>query len=126
MDPSAVPVDRSAQGGRGPGGQDRARLCTHGQVLKSQGLDREEVVSAREIEIRDAIDRAKRIEEETGVRVPWEYFAGLSPSVNAAAIRQPGDGDGQEKPEEPEEPEEETDREVEPEEVPEEEAAVHG
>ena len=66
-------------------------LCTHGQVLKGVGLDRDEVVAARDLEIRDAIKRTKAIETDTGVRVPWEYLAGLSPSVNAAAVPQPGD-----------------------------------
>ena len=83
-------------------------FCTHGQVLKGEGLDREEVIAARELEIRDAIGRVQAIESETGVRVPWEYLAGLSPSVNAAKIEQPGDekkGRDEEAPEEGEDKE---------------------
>jgi capsid protein len=57
-------------------------FCTHAQVLKSLDQDRDEVVAAREREIRDAIARAQAIEKETGVKVPWETFAGMAPPVS--------------------------------------------
>lgn len=52
-------------------------LTTQARALKSLGQDREEVVIAREAEVRDAIARARKIEEETGEKVPWRIFAGL-------------------------------------------------
>ena len=52
-------------------------LTTHAHVLKEIGLDRESVVQAREREIIDAIKRAQKITNRTGVPVPWELFAGL-------------------------------------------------
>lgn len=82
-------------------------FCTHGQVLKSEGLDRDEIVAARDLEIRDSIARSQAVEKDTGVRVPWEYYAGLIPGTNAAAIEQPGDRS--EKPEEPTPEEDEDD-----------------
>jgi len=53
-------------------------FATYAQVCKSLGDDPREVADAREAEIRAAIERAKRIEEETGVAVPWQTFCGLS------------------------------------------------
>jgi len=55
---------------------DRA-FSTQGMACKSLGTEREDVVAVRESEIRDSIDRAKKIEAETGVLVPWQLFAGL-------------------------------------------------
>jgi capsid protein len=52
-------------------------LITHTEVCKSRHSDRDEIVVRREREIRDAIDRAKKISEDTGVEVPWQIFAGL-------------------------------------------------
>lgn len=52
-------------------------FITHGRVCKSLGTDRAEIVERREIEVRDAIDKAKKIQEDTGVEVPWQIFAGL-------------------------------------------------
>lgn len=51
-------------------------FCTHSEVLRGLGRDREEVLTGIELEIRDAIARSKKIEAETGVKVPWEPFAG--------------------------------------------------
>ena len=57
-------------------------LCfeTQNQVCKSQNKDRESVVKVREMEIRDSIERAKKITAETGVEVDWRLFAGLDVS----------------------------------------------
>ena len=57
-------------------------LCfeTQNQVCKSQNKDRESVVDVRELEIRDSIERAKKIKGETGVDVDWRLFAGLDTS----------------------------------------------
>jgi len=54
-------------------------LATHAQVLKTLNQDRDEVVAAREAEIRDAIERAQRIEAKTGEKVPYQIFCGLKP-----------------------------------------------
>jgi len=37
--------------------------------------------------IKDAIERAEAIQKETGVSVPWEYFAGLQPGKTEMAVR---------------------------------------
>jgi lambda family phage portal protein len=63
-------------------------FTTHGRVCKSLGTDRAEVVERREIEVRDAIKRAKKIEEETGVEVPWQIFAGLKAAPDKAELAQ--------------------------------------
>ena len=57
---------------------------THGQVCKSQNKDRETVIKARDLEIRDSIERAANIKKDTGVEVPWQLFAGLE--VDKAAL----------------------------------------
>lgn len=56
---------------------DRA-LMTHGEACKSRGQDREEIIEGRAKEIREAIDIAKKIKEETGEQVDWRLFAGLA------------------------------------------------
>ena len=53
-------------------------LVTHAQVCKSLNLDPDDVLQQREDEIRDAINRAAKIEKETGKEVDWRVFAGLN------------------------------------------------
>lgn len=62
---------------------------THAAVCKSLGKDREDVVSARELEVRDAIERAKRIMDDTGEAVPWQIFAGLEAVKSAPVSSEP-------------------------------------
>lgn len=52
-------------------------FATHSQVCMSLKADRKEVIEKREAEVRDAIERAKKIEADTEVAVPWQIFAGL-------------------------------------------------
>jgi len=52
-------------------------LTTHTEALAAQGRDRDEQNDQREHEIKDAIDRAKKLTKETGVPVDWRMFAGL-------------------------------------------------
>lgn len=52
-------------------------FTTHSAICKSLQSERSEICDLREAEIRDAIARAQRIEADTQVKVPWEYFAGL-------------------------------------------------
>lgn len=52
-------------------------FATHSMVCKSLKTDRDEVVAKRELEVRDAIERAQKIEADTGEKVPWQIFAGL-------------------------------------------------
>jgi len=59
-------------------------FATHQQICKSLGFDRQDIVTAREEEVRDAIERAKQIEAETGVAVPWQIFAGLKPESGSS------------------------------------------
>jgi len=54
--------------------------ATHGQVCKSLGFEREDIVNIREREVRDAIERSQKIEKDTKVVVPWQTFAGLEPT----------------------------------------------
>jgi len=78
-------------------------FVTHSQVCKSLKTDRDEVIEKREIEVRDAIERAQKIEADTGEKVPWQIFAGLdvpkgsspAPSADQGAEdnRRPDEGD---------------------------------
>lgn len=54
-------------------------LTTHSQELKSLNLDRDEVVAARDREVRDAIEVAQKIKADTGEDVSWQIFAGMRP-----------------------------------------------
>ena len=54
-------------------------FVTHRQVCKSLKTDRDEVIDQREVEVRDAIERSKKIESDTKVAVPWQIFAGMEP-----------------------------------------------
>jgi len=56
-------------------------FSTHTQVCKSLNADREDIVTVRDAEIRDAIKRTQKIETDTGVKVPWQIFCGLEASV---------------------------------------------
>lgn len=60
-------------------------FITHSDVCKSLNRDREDVVSTRETEVSDAIERAKKISEKYSVEVPWEIFAGLEPPTKKEA-----------------------------------------
>jgi capsid protein len=60
-------------------------FMTHAQVCKSLGMDREELVESRRLEVRSAIETAQQIEQETGQKVPWEIFAGLVPGADKTA-----------------------------------------
>jgi capsid protein len=64
-------------------------IATHGEICKALQHDRDQVVDTREIEIRDAITRAKNIKEQTGVDVPYQLFCGL-PIQNAAVVSNTG------------------------------------
>lgn len=55
-------------------------LTIHARALKSLGFDRSDEMDERQKEIEDAIERAKKIEEKTGMVVPWQHFAGLKPT----------------------------------------------
>ena len=73
-------------------------MMTHSEACMSRGLDREEVVEIREREIRDAIDKAKKIKTDTGIDVAWQHFAGLSAPknevvLNTAKEKRPDDED---------------------------------
>lgn len=68
-------------------------LTTHGHVCKSLKLDREDVLSTREREVRDAIAIAARISAATGQTVPWQIFAGLPVASAAPAAAPPTDED---------------------------------
>jgi capsid protein len=84
-------------------------LCSHAEALKSQGKDRDDIVAAREREIVDAINTAKRIEAATGVKVPWQPFCGLQsePSTPPPAAEGADEGKGPASPDKPDEDEEE-------------------
>jgi len=54
-------------------------LTLQQKALKSLGADREDEMDEREKEIKDAIERSKRLKKETGIEVPWQHFAGIMP-----------------------------------------------
>lgn len=62
-------------------------LVTHAQVLKSRNIDRGDFLEQRDAEVRSAIARSKAIEKETGVKVPWQIFAGQKAEPPAAPPR---------------------------------------
>ncbi len=64
-------------------------LVTHQQACKSLNSDREDVVSAKENEVRDAINRAGKIKKDTGITVPWQIFCGLE--VPSVSVKEPVD-----------------------------------
>lgn len=57
-------------------------FTTYSHVCKSLNSEREDVIVAREKEIRDAITIAQNIKTDFGVDVPWQHFAGLEASKN--------------------------------------------
>ena len=62
-------------------------LATHAQAIAAQGRDRDEQNDRREEEIRDAIERAKRLTEETGEQIDWRMFAGLDTGKTERAAK---------------------------------------
>jgi len=74
-------------------------FSTHGQVCKSLGTDRDELIAQREKEVRSAIDIADRIEADTGRKVPYEIFCGLKATSSAPTPAEPAE-DSQKKPDE--------------------------
>lgn len=79
-------------------------FMTHGEVCKSRGMDRSDIVSAREAEVIDAIETAQRIEEKYDgkVKVPWQIFAGLE-AAPAPAAPAPAAGEDKERDDDDEE-----------------------
>ena len=77
-------------------------FITHGQVCKSLNTDRAEVIDQREREVRDAIERAKKIEEDTGEKVSWKIFAGLKETPDKAQLAEPADKEDDEQDEDKE------------------------
>jgi len=57
-------------------------FTTHSRVCKSLNLDQGEVVAKRGEEITRAIEIVQGIEKQTGVEVPWQYFAGIKPGLD--------------------------------------------
>lgn len=61
-------------------------FTTHGQVCKSLRRDRADVVAEHEAEVREAIEIAQKIENDTGQKVDWQMFAGhLPPKATVTA-----------------------------------------
>jgi capsid protein len=69
-------------------------LVSQTAVCKSLNTDRDDVVTLREREIEDAIERSARLEAKHGVIVPWQHFAGLEvlQVKDAAAAKAMGEG----------------------------------
>lgn len=59
-------------------------FTTHRAVCKSLNTEREDVVEDLKRETLEALAIVDEIEAETGVRVPWEPFAGKKAPINAA------------------------------------------
>lgn len=49
------------------------------------------MIDAREKEVRDAIERAQKIEKDTGEKVSWKIFAGLKETPDKAQLAKPED-----------------------------------
>ena len=77
-------------------------FITHGQVCKSLGTDRAEIIERREKEVRDAIERAKKIEKDTGEKVSWQIFAGLKVANEPGLARLAEKGAGEDEDEDKE------------------------
>jgi len=77
-------------------------FISHGQVCKSLNNDRADVLDRREQEVREAIQRAQKIEKETGEKVPWQIFAGLKVTPDKAVLAKPEKEDEEEEEEEEE------------------------
>lgn len=73
-------------------------LITHGETLKALESERSRVLDARELEIKDAITRSENIKKDTGVTVPWEYFAGLTVGKTEQAVRAGSEDTSKEEP----------------------------
>ena len=71
-------------------------FITHGQVCKSLNTDRAEVIEQREKEVRDAIKRARKIEDDTGEKVSWKIFAGLKETPDKAVLAEPVEKEAEE------------------------------
>jgi len=67
-------------------------MTTYDESLKARGRERSSENEKRDRTIRDAITLAKDIETDTGVSVPWEYFAGYMPGKTEMAVRAGADG----------------------------------
>ena len=86
-------------------------LSTHAIACKSLNMDRDELMEAREAEIRNALEIAQRLEGEfPGQSIPWQMFAGLrapggsSPAPDVAAEPRSPENEPRQ-PREPSEPE---------------------
>lgn len=78
-------------------------FITHGYVCKSLNSDRSEVVNQKEKEVRDAIARVQKIEKETGVKVPWQIFAGHKAEPDKAVLAKPEEKEDEDEDKESEE-----------------------
>jgi hypothetical protein len=70
-------------------------VVSHSEICKTLQHERADVVDQRESEVVDAIERAQRVKETTGVLPPWQMFAGL-PLQNAHLFEEsppPAQGD---------------------------------
>lgn len=68
-------------------------FTTHTKVCKSLNSDQSEVVAQRAVEIQKAITISQEIEKKTGVKVAWEYFAGVKPGVDKKELAKTGQDD---------------------------------
>lgn len=64
-------------------------LTTHAHVLKSRNMDRGDFLEQRAAEVKSAIAKAKEIEAETGVKVPYQIFMGQKAETAAGAPKAP-------------------------------------
>lgn len=69
-------------------------FTTHAQVLKTLNQEREDVLEDLERETVEAIELAQRVEAKTGVKIPWESFAGKKPTPSGSPPAKGEDGAG--------------------------------
>jgi len=71
-------------------------LVTYSAALKHQGKDIKTENEEREKDIRAAIERSQKIEEETGVAVSWKIFAGYIEGKTESAFSKRDEGNADE------------------------------
>jgi capsid protein len=74
-------------------------FSTHGEICKSLGRERADIIAVRENEIRESIKIAQKIKADTGTDVPWQIFAGLETKTESpkAAVTEEPEADGDKK-----------------------------
>lgn len=66
-------------------------FATHGGVCKSLNQDRDDIIAEKRREVEEAIQIVTEIETKTGVKVPWQIFAGMGTDAPKAPEAKPAE-----------------------------------